>query len=177
MLIEKVVTGCLQENCYIIKNLENECLIVDPGYNFEDIKKQIGSYKVLKILLTHSHFDHVGALKQVEEEYSVTTLKKDNSEEKEYHFGHFHFNVIFTPGHSSDSISFYFFEDDVMFTGDFLFKGTIGRVDLPTGDMGMMKSSLMKISKYDSKIKIYPGHGDVSTLGEEFQNNDYFEIV
>lgn len=174
MIVERIITGQLEENCYILKNAKTkECLVVDPGNDFEKIKKGIGDFQVLKVLLTHDHFDHVGALKEVEKEYSIETLKRSNASEKEYVIGPFKFKVIFTPGHSSDSITFYFVKEKKMFVGDFLFQGTIGRTDLPTGSLGDMINSLYLIKKYPEDITIYSGHGEVSTLQEEFENNPY----
>jgi len=175
MKIDRVVTGFLEENCYIIKD-ENtkECLVFDPGSDFENIKKEIGSYKVLNVLLTHDHFDHVGALRDIINEYKVEVLDFDNLEEKDYLIGPFTFKVIYTPGHTSNSISFYFEKEKVMLTGDFLFEGTIGRTDLPTGDFLKMQKSLSLIKKYPTDITIYPGHGNMSTLEKEFVNNPYF---
>ena len=175
MNIKRIVTGYLEENCYIIKDDKNkECLIVDPGAEFEKIKKETGNYKVLKILLTHNHFDHVGALDELLKEYKIDVLKKDNLEEKEYNYNTFTFKVIFTPGHTNDSVTYYFEKEKTMFTGDFLFQGTIGRTDLPTGNIKEMLESLNKIKTYSNDIKIYPGHGNMSTLELEFQNNPYF---
>ena len=175
MNINTVITGFLEENCYIIKDDKTkECLIIDPGSDFENIKKEIGDYKVLNVLLTHDHFDHVGALRDVMNEYKVDVLDFDNLEEKEYSIGSFTFKVIYTQGHTSNSISFYFEKEKVMFTGDFLFEGTIGRTDLPTGDFREMQNSLSKIKKYPKEISIYPGHGNMSTLEKEFESNPYF---
>lgn len=177
MRIERIVTGYLEENCYVLKDLEKaECLVIDPGDDYEKIKAQIGNCKVLKVLLTHNHFDHVGALNSLLENYHVEVLKRDNLLEKEYQFGNFCFKVIYTKGHTSDSITFYFEKEKIMFTGDFLFKGTVGRCDLPTGSEKDMLESINLIKKYPKDIKIYPGHGDVSTLEEEFKNNYYFLI-
>ena len=175
MNIKIVVTGFLEENCYIKKDDKNkECLVIDPGDDYLNIKKEIKDYKVLKVLLTHNHFDHVGALDEIINEYKVDVLKKDNLEEKEYNYNTFTFKVIFTPGHTKDSVSYYFENEKTMFTGDFLFQGTIGRTDLPTGNIKEMIESLNKIRTYSNAIKIYPGHGNMSTLELEFQNNPYF---
>ena len=175
MNIKIVVTGFLEENCYILKDDKNkECLVIDPGADYEEIKKEIGNYKVLKVLLTHNHFDHIGALEDLINEYKVEVLKKDNLEEKDYSLNNFNFKVIFTPGHTTDSITYYFEKENIMFTGDFLFKGTIGRTDLPTGDISDMKNSLSKIKNYSSLITIYPGHGELSILKEEYENSPYF---
>ena len=154
MDIKIVVTGFLQENCYILKDDKNkECLVIDPGDDYELIKKEISNYKVLKVLLTHNHFDHVGALEELVNDYKVEVLKKDNLEEKEYSINNFNFKVIYTPGHTTDSVTYHFETENVMFTGDFLFKGTIGRTDLPTGNIADMKNSLNKIKNYSRDRK------------------------
>lgn len=174
MEIKKVITGALDENCYIlIKN--NECLIVDPGSDFPKIKEQIGDNKVLGVLITHSHFDHIGALRNFLTKRSVKIFKKSNLEEKEYTIGDFKFKCIHTPGHSKDSVTFYFEAERIMFIGDFIFKGSIGRTDLPGGDTKDMKNSIEKILKYADDIKLYPGHYEETTLGEEKENNDYLK--
>lgn len=175
MKIDTVKTGFLKENCYIIKDeSKKECLVIDPGDDFNKIQDKIGDYKVLNVLLTHNHFDHVGALEEVLDKYKVEVLNKDNLSEIEYKISKFTFKVIYTPGHTSDSICFYFEKDKIMFTGDFLFQGTIGRTDLPTGNYTDMKKSLKLIRTYPKDITIYPGHGNVSTLESEFENNVYF---
>ncbi len=176
MKIEIVETGNLKENCYIIKDeINKECLIVDPGDDFSKIKDIILDYKVLNVLITHNHFDHTGALEDILNEYKVEVLNKDNLNEIEYKINNFTFKVIFTPGHTSDSICFYFEKDKVLFTGDFLFRDTIGRTDLPTGSNQDMKNSLNLIKTYPKDISIYPGHGSMSTLEIEFKNNIYLK--
>ena len=80
--------------------------------------------------------------------------------------GNFNFEVIYTPGHKEDAITFYFKDYNAMFTGDFIFKDAIGRTDLPGGNMESMIESLNKIKSYNKDIIIYPGHGDKTTLGE-----------
>ena len=79
----------------------------------------------------------------------------------------FNYEIIKTPGHTDDSISFYFKEDNIMFTGDFLFYHTIGRCDLENSNILDMKNSLNLISSYSDDIKIYPGHGKDTLLGKE----------
>ena len=176
MKIDIVETGYLKENCYILKNEKNkECIVIDPGDDFSKIKAVIDDYKVLNVLLTHNHFDHVGALAEIINEYKVEVLNKNNLNEIEYKISDFTFKVIFTPGHTCDSICFYFEKEKVLFTGDFLFKDTIGRTDLPTGSSSDMEKSLNVIKNYPEDITIYPGHGPMSTLEKEFKNNMYLK--
>lgn len=173
MQIEKVVVGYLEENCYILKK-DDSCLVIDPGDEFEKIEKQIGKCKVEGILVTHHHFDHVGALKQVLERYQTNLYDFHTLQEKEYHIGPFTFEVIFNPGHTTDSISFYFQEEKIMFVGDFIFLESIGRCDLEGGSFIEMRKSIEKIKKYQENITLYPGHGEKTTLEYEKRNNSFF---
>ena len=174
MNINTVVTGFLDENCYVlIKN--NTCLVIDPGDDFPKIKEVIDGRKVLGVLITHSHFDHIGALRNFLTKRSIKIFKRSNLEEKQYTVGDFKFDCIHTPGHSRDSVSFYFPEDEVMFVGDFIFKESIGRVDLPGGNNNEMTMSIEKILGYDENIVLYPGHYDETTLGHEKENNPYLK--
>lgn len=165
MKIDRVIVGPLQTNCYII-SIDNKCLVIDPGDEYDKIKEVIKDKEVLRVIVTHYHFDHVGALNEFDKSL---VLDKNNLEEKEYKIDNFNFNIIYTPGHKEDSITIYFMVENIMFTGDFIFKGTIGRTDLDGGNMFDMISSLNKIKGYDKDIIVYPGHGDSTTL-EEFFN-------
>lgn len=174
MDIKTVVTGYLDENCYLlIKN--GTCLVVDPGDDYNDIKEAIGDNKVLGVLITHSHFDHIGALRNFLVKRSIKIFKKSNLEEKEYTIGDFKFKCIYTPGHSKDSVSFYFEEEKLLFCGDFIFNESIGRCDLPGGSEIEMKESLEMIKNYPDDITLYPGHDSITTLGYEKKNNPYMK--
>lgn len=173
MNIKNIKVGYLECNCYILEK-DNNVLIIDPGDDYEKIKEEIKDKNVLGILITHHHFDHIGCIKEIENEYNVKIYSFNNLEEKEYQIGNFKFVCIYTPGHSNDSVTYYFKEDNVMFTGDFLFYDTIGRCDLEGGNYGEMLKSIENIKKYSKDIVIYPGHGRDSTLEREFLNNPYF---
>jgi len=170
MKIEKLILGPLQTNCYLIEK-DGNCLIVDPAYDFERIKEEIGNLNLIGILITHYHFDHIGALEELKKHYSVPiydyNLVNNNL--------NFNFEIIQNPGHTSDSVSFYFKEEQIMFVGDFIFKETIGRTDLETGNMEDMLKSIEMIKEYDDNIILYPGHGESTTLGYEKLNNIYFK--
>lgn len=174
MEIKKVVTGYLDENCYVLIN-NKECLVIDPGDDFPKIKEQIGEAKILGVLITHSHFDHIGALRNFLTKRSIKIFKKSNLEEKEYVIGSFKFKCLYTPGHSKDSVTFYFEDENVMFDGDFIFKESIGRTDLPGGSDADMKESINKILTYSEDIKLYPGHNEETTLKYEKENNPYLK--
>lgn len=174
MEIIKVVTGALDENCYVLVKGDN-CLVIDPGDDFHKIKEVINGRKVLGVLITHSHFDHIGALRNFLTKRSIKIFKRSNLEEKDYTIGDFKFSCIHTPGHSRDSVTFYFPEDEVMFVGDFIFKESIGRVDLPGGNNNEMNMSIAKILMYDDEIILYPGHNEDTTLGYEKEKNPYLK--
>lgn len=176
MQIETIPVGMLQENCYLLKK-DNSCLIVDPGDEFDQIKKRIGNLNVLAILITHHHFDHVGALEECKKEYGVPVFEFETLEEKHYQIGLFSFHAIFTPGHTKDSVTYYFPLEKKMFTGDFIFKESIGRMDLEGGSLEDMLESLTKIKQYSDDITLYPGHGESSMLGIEKQENYYLSRV
>ena len=163
MKIDRVVVGPLETNCHII-SIGNNCLVIDPGDEYERIKNAVGNKNILGVFITHYHFDHIGALNYLDKKL---ILDKNNLEEKEYKIDNFNFEIIYTPGHKEDLICIYFKEEKIMFTGDFIFKGGIGRTDLEGGSPIEMINSLNKIKKYDKDIILYPGHGESTTLLNE----------
>ncbi len=172
MEIKKIITGTLDENCYVlIKN--KTCLVIDPGADYNNIREAVGDNKILGVLITHSHFDHIGALRNFLTKRSIKIFKKSNLEEKEYQIGDFKFDCLYVPGHSKDSVAFYFKEDNSMFVGDFVFKDSVGRCDLPGGSVNEMENSIKKLLEYDEDIKLYSGHGEDTTLNIEKENNPY----
>ena len=174
MDIKIIKVGDLKCNCYIL-NIDNKVLVIDPGAEYEKIKKELVNKEVLGILLTHNHFDHVGCIFDIMRDYHTKLYDYNSLKEQSYAIGPFNFEVIFTPGHTPDCISIYFKEENIMFTGDFLFYDTIGRCDLPGSDFNEMKQSIEKIKKYNPSITVYPGHGIKTTLEREFNNNIYFK--
>ncbi len=175
MEIKTVVTGYLDENCYILAQDKN-CLVVDPGDDFPKIKEAIGDLNVLGVLITHSHVDHIGALRNFLTKRSIKIFKSSNVEEgMHYDIGDFHFQTFHTPGHSKDSVTFYFEEEGFMLIGDFIFKESVGRCDLPGGSETELKDSIQKILTFDDDIILYPGHYEATTLGDEKKNNPYLK--
>lgn len=172
MEIKTVVTGYLDENCYLLIQ-DGKCLVVDPGDNYNKIKDEIGENKVLGVLITHSHFDHIGALRNFLIKRSIKIFKRSNLEEKEYSIGDFTFKCLYTPGHSKDSVSFYFEKEKFMLVGDFIFKESVGRTDLPGGSDEELKISIKKLFEYPDDITLYPGHNESTTLKYEKENNPF----
>lgn len=164
MKIDVLVVGELEENCYIV-TMNGKSLIIDPG---DDAKRIIAACKdkeVVEILVTHYHFDHIGALEEVKKEFGL---------EENIRSGYFEYDSIATPGHKADAKCYYFKKDRVMFCGDFIFKRSIGRCDLEGGSVEDMIKSLELISHYPDDIILYPGHGEVTTLGEEKKYFKYY---
>ena len=160
MEVHTLVVGTLETNCYIITH-NKECIIIDPGDEFDRIKEFVNNYNVVGCLLTHAHDDHTGALEEVLKTYNLTLNKIDNKS--------FKYTEISTPGHTSDSKCFYFENINSIFCGDFLFKNSFGRIDLG-GNKKDMLNSFELISKYADNIILYPGHGPKTTLGNEKKN-------
>ena len=120
------------------------------------------------------HFDHIGALDRLCEKYGVKIYDKNNMCEGENIIDDFKFLVIYTPGHKEDAITIYFNNENIMFSGDFIFKDSIGRCDLPGGNVQEMIKSIEKIKTYKDSM-VYPGHGEYTTLKYEIENNVYFK--
>ena len=176
MEIKTIKVGFLQTNCYIL-TLNDKCLIIDPGDEADKIIKNIDK-DVIGILITHYHFDHIGALEQIKKEYKVNVYDNSNLNEEDINIGNFNFEVIFTKGHSNDSISFYFKEENIIFVGDFIFKNSIGRCDLETGNYKEMQKSINKFKlkfKNNKNLIIYPGHGDATNIEQELKHNIYLQ--
>ncbi|WP_339250545.1 MBL fold metallo-hydrolase [Sporosarcina sp. FSL W8-0480] len=166
--------GPIQTNCYIIEDSEGQCLVVDPGEEGSKIIEKIETRngKPLAILLTHAHFDHIGAVDEVRNHYSIPVyihreeqywlMNPDLNGSSRYpglplvankaadHFlqdgplkiGPFQFEVRHTPGHSPGSVSFVFTDAQFAVVGDTLFKQSIGRTDLPNGDTNTLLNSI-----------------------------------
>lgn len=174
--IAKIEVGELQCNCYLVEK-NNTYLLIDPGDEYQKIVNFIQGKKIVGILITHGHFDHIGCLQKLEEDFHYPVYQYSNLKEGNLSIGNFSLEVIFTKGHSNDSVCYYFKENKVMFVGDFIFKGTIGRCDLEGGNFNEMLQSLQKIKQYNQEITLYPGHGEKTTLQEELENNPYFKYI
>lgn len=174
MKIDRVIVGELKTNCYLIE-INGKILIIDPGDEADKIINKIGNRHVVGIIVTHYHFDHIGALDILKNKYNVMVYDINNLSEGENKISDFNFNVIYTPGHKEDAITIYFVKENIMFTGDFIFRDSIGRCDLPGGNLEEMIKSIEKIKTYGDSL-IYPGHGDKTTLKYEINNNMYFKV-
>lgn len=201
MFIEVYTTGPYSTNAYVLAcESTKEAVVVDPApHSAEKILQCLlnHQFKCNKILLTHSHWDHIA---------DVTTLKAELPNVKVYihpldvpnlenpgvdglpilvpvpktkpdiliedgmilPFGDSSIKVIHTPGHSPGSVCFYCEKEKMLFTGDTLFKGTIGNLSFPTRQPDMMWPSLAKLDKLPPETTVYTGHGPTTTIGEEY---------
>lgn len=183
--------GMLQTNCYILSN-GNRCLIVDPGDEPERVLAFLeqNGLTAEAILLTHGHYDHVGAVRALvaELDCDVYICEADLSLPSHMTAGplyHSHtysdgdrltlagmeFTVIHTPGHTPGSVCLLFGMD--LIAGDTLFEGSIGRTDFPGSDHGAMLHSLEKLKKLPDEVRVYPGHGPATDMGQEKRYNPY----
>ena len=197
MLVKKTVLGVYQENAYVIvDDATRDALIIDPGDEGESLVRYLESLKInLKaILLTHGHVDHVGAVDAVKDAFSVPVyisgidmkfieqrkmafgkMKRADfflKEGDEFIFAGKKVQIIETPGHSRGSLSYYV--DGLLFSGDVLFQNSVGRTDLPGGNMEELLYSIKeKLMKLPGETRVFPGHGPETTLAMEKAFNGY----
>lgn len=192
MFFKQVQVGMMQNFSYIIGDSE-EAAIVDPGWDYKKIMEicEKEKLKITKILLTHAHYDHKMDLnklvKKTDAEVYVhekENLKEDNmkiiniKDNQEISLGKLKIKVLHTPGHSAGSCCF--LVDNKIFTGDTLFIGAIGRIDLPGSNEENMKKSLKKLADLDNNIEVYPGHDygekPFATIEDQKENNPYMKF-
>lgn len=192
MKIYSLVLGEYQTNCYLVADEKGNAAVVDPGYSPERILQmamQLG-LNIRAVLLTHGHFDHVGAVRAIREATRCEVWINEEDEElpenwtggKLYYtddyddddtvrVGDLRFTVLHTPGHTPGSVCLKC--GTALLTGDTLFAGSCGRVDLPGGNYAQMMRSLKRIAALEGDLAILPGHGPASTLLQERRNNPY----
>lgn len=172
MKVSKLVLPPLDNNTYFIIDTKN-VILVDPALDKEKIELFLKENNlVLKcIFITHYHFDHIGSLEYFVNKYNVKVY--DYKTIGKFKEDNFKFSVISTKGHSSDSVSFYFEKEKIMFVGDFVFYESIGRMDLDGGSEEEMYYSLNYLKTFDKDIVLYPGHGLETTLDHELLYNKY----
>jgi hydroxyacylglutathione hydrolase len=206
MDVRMFTVGPVQENCFLFRrDGSNEALIVDPGDEAPKLLNAIEGLGLdLKgILLTHTHFDHVGAVAPVAQatgaEVWVPEMEKfvladinrfvpwdEFGPFESYDAEHtltggeklemagFDIDVIFTPGHSPGHVTFSIPDEQVVFSGDVLFQSSVGRTDLPGGDWDTLLASIRGlIDELPGETTVYPGHMGITTLGAERATNPF----
>ncbi len=205
-VVGMVQTNCY----VVINDETKECFIIDPGASGKQLAEKIrqDGLEPVAVLLTHGHFDHAGAAKTLKDEFDISvyaheaeadTLKdpqknvswmvncKESYEadiflkdEEIIKLAGFDIKVLHTPGHTEGGCCYYIAEEDVVFTGDTLFAGSVGRTDFPGGSMSQIVRSvqeklltLNEAGNLETDIMVYPGHNDPTTIETERMENPY----
>ena len=207
MIIESIVTGSFMENAWILGNEESKyAIIFDPGDNVSNIIGKMNELDLTPVFIlnTHTHPDHLGAAAELQKRFDlpfaihedelptfnsakntaqflgllnfqlpeVTTFLSDG---QVLEINNLHLQVLHTPGHTPGSICF--LNGKHLFSGDTLFQGSVGRTDLPGGSMKQLGNSLKRLSQLPEDTRVYPGHGEITSIKQELETNPYLKEV
>ena len=200
MFIKCLPVGHLMTNCYIVGDEDSRlCAVIDPGDESNTILDYLeeNHLKCEAILLTHGHYDHVGAVDTLHEETGALVYMHEGDiglvvgagnyvyeppegsimlhEGSLIQVGPLHFDVLETPGHTPGGVTFRC--ENALFTGDTLFQGSCGRTDFPGGSMEQELRSLARLASLEGDYEVYPGHMDFTTLDEERRFNPYLKAL
>lgn len=206
MILEKIIVGPFQENCYIIGDeATGDGALIDPGDEAARVALAVEqtNLEIGQIILTHSHIDHIGAVVQLADEYACPVLIHPEAEpmlkqaptqammmglkfgkvpnvdrhiedEEVLKVGGISLKSLYTPGHAPGHLAFYIESEGVVISGDALFAGSVGRVDLPGGSMEiLMKSIQEQLLPLPDETIVHPGHGPETTIGSEKAYNPF----
>ncbi len=198
-----VPVGPLGTNCYLVDDGEGGVVVVDPGADAAEIRRAADGRLVSLVLVTHGHFDHVGALDELNTcskggwamgaldaeglDSSLAASARDFGlrvevlskparvlhDGDELTVGALRFEVVACPGHTPGGVTYYDRAHGLAFTGDTLFSGSAGRTDLLGGDQRALFASLACLAELPPQTAVLPGHGPVSTIGRELRSNPY----
>lgn len=195
--VERLCVGAMEENCYLVSRPGEESLfIVDPGAEAERVAAAVGTRRPEAVLLTHAHFDHMGAADALCSRYQIPLYVHEADAAKlndplgnvsalfgqplqvcatpvllcdgqELTLAGLSVRTMHTPGHSAGSCCFLVENDACVFTGDTLFNGGYGRTDFPDGDFTALRESLGRLFKLTPKRPAWPGHGGATFAGRD----------
>ena len=208
MILEMLTVGPFQENCYVVGDEETGAgAIIDPGDEAARIALAVEqtNLEISRILITHAHIDHVGAVASLVDEYScqvlmhaeaepmlgqlptqammmglrfgeVPTVDRHIEDKEVIEVGGLQLRSLYTPGHAPGHIAFYIESEGLLLSGDALFAGSVGRVDLPGGSMEvLMRSIEERLLTLPDETRVYPGHGPETTIGNERVHNPFLQ--
>ncbi|MHA1340823.1 MAG: MBL fold metallo-hydrolase [Promethearchaeota archaeon] len=191
MILEKIICNFMMTNCYLFGDEKTkEIIIIDPGGEPLAIERRIknNNYKPKAIIFTHGHPDHTSAAEYLGAAFEIPIMHHSN-EQKLINFrdtkyikepdviqiGNENLYVLDTPGHTPGGIILVSYNNKIIFTGDTLFQGSIGRTDLRGGDFNKLMNSIHNKIMHNDKVKedfiIYPGHMEESTIQAEMEHN------
>ncbi len=205
---DSMIVGEVQTNCYFVYNANtSECVIIDPGAQAQALYEYIEEkgLKPVAILLTHGHFDHIGAVTMLRNKYGIKiyaaraereTLESPDmnlsvqfgasmimeadewlEDGQEIELIGEKIRCLLTPGHTEGGMCFYFVGSGMLFSGDTLFEQSVGRTDFPGGSMSQIVQSIRtKLFVLPDHTKVYPGHGMMTSIGSEKMLNPYAAI-
>ncbi len=205
---DSMIVGEVQTNCYFVYNANtSECVIIDPGAQAQALYEYIEEkgLKPVAILLTHGHFDHIGAVTMLRNKYGIKiyaaraereTLESPDmnlsvqfgasmimeadewlEDGQEIELIEEKIRCLLTPGHTEGGMCFYFVGSGMLFSGDTLFEQSVGRTDFPGGSMSQIVQSIRtKLFVLPDHTKVYPGHGMMTSIGSEKMLNPYAAI-
>jgi hydroxyacylglutathione hydrolase len=201
--VDRYALGPLQTNCYVVRadRNANEAAVIDPGGDAAELRLQLAQRgaSCTAILITHGHFDHLGGVADLAEGTGAPVYMPEGERDRLERYPEFApagvpgraytpdhlleggetvevagvaFECVAIPGHSPAHVAFY--ADGCLFSGDLLFAGSVGRVDLPGADWDTLLDSVRTLAdRYPPETVIYPGHGPETSLGAELQRNPF----
>jgi glyoxylase-like metal-dependent hydrolase (beta-lactamase superfamily II) len=195
--VARIVTGRWKENCYVVAGPGGDAIVIDPGGELAQIQAHVveRDLRVHAVLNTHAHYDHLGAVVPVVEQYGapfhlhpadedllrranfyrrlflgeesirIPSVDRELADGEQLSFGSLEVGVVHTPGHTPGSVCFEC--DGELFTGDTVMAKHLGRTDLPGGDRDLLMASVALIAeRYPEGTRLSPGHGEAAELGE-----------
>lgn len=191
VVVETFPLGDYQTNCYLVRQAgQTQCVLIDPGYAADFLLDTLNAkeLELSAIALTHGHFDHVGAVRDLAAEtgclvylsgdelslppaITAGRLYYTDLYTDRFTAAGISFTVLKTPGHTPGSVCLR--TGSLLFSGDTLFAGSCGRTDLPGGNPANMRASLRLLAAIPENLTVYPGHGEATTLDAEKRYNPY----